>query len=229
MKTRRLPKMTLWLVGTALLLCVTQVAAAAEGIDAGWQLRVYAAAVHMERSGAELDRLAGVSASYGNEVGAGLGVHAERRFSSRLGLELGVLSGGNVTIEARSYRAPSTSWWTQDDLAFTSVMAGLDIHLTPEGRVDVRVCPLVALVSHGSLAVRAGPEGVVTRIDFEESPGIGAAVGIGVPLKDRWSLEASFTYLHSRLEGDGQNGIRIGSDYESSIFGIGVAYRFGGR
>ncbi len=215
-------------LGLLLAVAPAPAGAADDPVDTGWRLRFYAGAVDMQHSSAGLNRPGGSSAAFDGDVGGGLGVNAEYRFSRRLGIDLGVFNGANVGIEAHTYRAGDTSWVSYDTLTFTPVTVGLDIHLTPEDRVDLYAAPLLAVIQYGELTMAAGPHSFRTGIDFDEDLALGAALGIGVPFGgDRWSFQANVTYLDSDLKGRGANGVRIESGYESTIFGLGFGYRFG--
>jgi opacity protein-like surface antigen len=191
--------------------------------DTGWRLRFYAAAINFDDNTGQLDR-----GGYGIDVGGGLGVNAEYRFSRRLGFDLGVIGGGGVDIQTRPVHYPAGTWYTHDTLSFTPLTAGLDIHLTPENRVDLYFSPLVALVQYGGLVVRSGPGGVTTHIDFDSDFAIGAALGIGVPFHQqaRWSFNANLLYLDSNFDGSSQDGLRLDGDYDATVFGLGLGYRF---
>lgn len=223
------PRSGIWFVAGLLLVALAAATSASAETDTGWQIRLYAATIDMEHSSAGLTRPGGATAGFDGDVGGGVGVNAEYRFSRRLGVDLGFFSGGNVGIEAHAYRIGDTSWVTHDTLTFTPLTAGLDVHLTPGSRVDVYACPLVALIQYGELAIRTGPSGLRTGIDLEEDFALGATLGLGVPFGQRWSLQANVTYLDSSLKGSGANGVRIANGYDSSIFGLGLGYRFGRR
>lgn len=204
--------------------------AASETSDTGWEIRFYAAAIDMDHSSAGLTRPAGTTRGYDTSVGGGVGFNAEYHFSKRLGIDLGLLTGGNVEIEAHTYRAGGTSWTTYDTLTFTPLTVGLDIHLTPDSPVDFYACPMVALIQYSSVTWYDEPSGTAWDVDFDEDFGLGARLGIGVPFgQNRWSFQANLTYLDSSLEGRGANGVRIDSGYDSTILGLGVGYRFRGR
>lgn len=231
MQWRQCSKSYLAALATAVALAAAPAlaATAADPIETGWQIRFYAAAIDMDHSSAGLTRPAGATRHYGSDTGGGLGVNGEYRFSRRLGIDLGLLSGGSVGVEAH-YRAGGTSWVSYDTLTFTPLTVGLDIHLTPGSRADVYVCPLVALIQYGKLETYAGPNDLGTRIDFDEDIAPGLAVGLGVPFgQGRWSFQANITYLDSTLEGRATNGVRVSSGYDSTIFGAGVGYKFGSR
>lgn len=217
-------------LGVAAALVFALVAGASAESDRGWQIRFYAAAIDMNDDPTGPNRAGG--SSFDLDVGGGLGFNAEYRFSPRLGLDLGILSGAGVDVETGATRAGNWGFVNHESVTFTPLTAGLDIHLIPDARVDVYVCPLVALVQYGGLAVRSGPTGVRTEWDFDEEFAFGAGLGIGVPFgrnerRQRWSFQANLTYLESSLNGSNGDASRITSDYDSTIFGLGFGYRFG--
>ncbi len=203
-------------------------AGAPAATEPGWQIRFYAAAIDMDDGPGEPNRTGGVG--FDLDVGAGLGFNAEYRFTPRFGLDLGILSGAGVDVETGASWDGSYGWIGNDTVTFTPLTAGLDIHLTPDARVDFYACPMVALVQYGSLAVRNGPTGVRTHWNFDEDFAVGAALGVGVPFgRDRWSFQASLSYLESDIDGSSSDGRRFAGGYDSTIFGFGFGYRFGQR
>ncbi len=219
---------TLLAVALAAAATFTLTASASAETDTGWQIRFYAAAIDMDDGSGASGRYGGSSFDF--DVGAGVGFNAEYRFTPRLGVDLGILSGAGVDIETAWVPAGNPGWVTSETLTFTPLTVGLDIHLTPDARVDFYACPLVALVQYGGLAVRSGPTGVRTEWDFDEDFAVGASLGLGVPFsRNRWSFQTSLTYLESSVDGGSSNGLRIDGDYDSTIFGFGFGYRFGQR
>jgi hypothetical protein len=195
-------------------------------VDTGWQLRFHAAAIDFGHGSAGFDRR-GALASYDLGAGAGFGINAEYRFTRRLGVDFGVLSGAGVDLEAHTSNTGGGSRATYDTVTFVPVTGGLDIHLTPDNRVDVYVCPLVALIQYGSFNAGTGSGGAFMGIDFDEEFAVGAALGLGVPFgQRRWSFQANLTYLDSGINGTGSNGVRIDSNHDVTMLGVGLGYRF---
>ena len=219
-------KLTAMAVGVLLLVAAMPAAAATEPLDTGWRLRFYIAAVDMEHSSDQL----GSTGDFAGDTGGGVGLNAEYRFSRRLGIDVGLFSGGSVDIGVHNFHPGDTGWVTHDTLTFTPLTLGLDIHLTPDERVDFYACPLVAWTHYGRLSSYSGSRGVESEIDFSEDLSFGLRLGLGVPFgQNRWSFQVNATYLDSGLEGRGANGVRIDGGYDSTIFGVGVGYRFGSR
>ena len=192
--------------------------------DTGWRIRFYAAAIDMGSESDGFDRNGG----FDFDIGGGLGFNAEYQLSKRLGIDLGVLSGAGVDLAYDSGWAGHSSRVSQETLTFTPLTVGLDVHLTPESRVDLYASPLIALVQYGGFAVRSGPTGVRTEWDFDEDLAFGASLGLGVPFgNERWSFEANLTYLDTTLEGSTGSELTMDNGFDSTIFGLGFGYRFG--
>ena len=194
--------------------------------EEGWRIRFYAAAIDMESDSASRPAS---EFGFDMEAGAGLGVHAEYRFSRRLGLDLGVLGGAAVNV-ASADSWPGVRHWgaTQEALTITPLSAGVDIHLMPESRLDLYVCPMVALVRYGGFAPRSSGTGTWADWRLDEDLALGAALGLGVPFgRQKWSFEANLAYLDSSLEGSSADRGRFSANYDSTILGLGFGYRFG--
>ena len=199
-------------------------------VDTGWELRFYAAAVDMDPGSKELAAPGSTSFGYDVSAGGGVGFNAEYRFSRRLGIDLGLFSGGNVEFDGRVSRAAGASRATYDTLTFTPLTAGLDVHLTPASRFDLYACPMVALVQYGRLSWYDEQRGWESTVDFDEDFALGARIGLGVPFgQKRWSFQANFTYLDSRLDGHAGGGVRIDRGYDTTLFGLGFGYTFRDR
>lgn len=196
-------------------------AAAAAETAPGWRLRFSVASIDFDSN------LSGGS-GYGIDVGAAVGINGEYRFNRRFGLDLGGFAGGGVDV------AGHRSWigWAETDvydtMSVSGLTAGLDIHLTPDSRVDLYLCPMVAMLQFGGLVFVAGPHRLRTAVAFDEDLAVGASLGLDVPLGDRrnWSFNASLTHLDSTLNGGDHGDLRIEEDYDATLFGLGFGYRF---
>ena len=189
--------------------------------ETGWRLRFAVASMDFHSN-------LNPGSSYGIDIGAAAAVNAEYRFNRRLGLDLGAFGGGGVDVV--SHR----SWigWSHadvyDTMTVSGLTAGLDIHLTPDSRVDLYICPMVALMQFGGLVFDVEPRHVVTAVDFDEDLAVGASLGLGVPLGTRraWSFNAFLTHLESTLNGNGHRDLRVEEDYDVNMLGLGFGYRF---
>ena len=189
--------------------------------ETGWRLRFAIASMDFHSN-------LNSGSGYGIDIGAAAAVNGEYRFNRRLGLDLGAFGGGGVDVV--SHR----SWigWSHvdvyDTMSVSGLTAGLDIHLTPDSRVDLYVCPMVALMQFGGLVFDVEPRHVVTAVDFDEDLAVGASLGLGVPLGERrvWSFNAFLTHLESTLNGNGHQRLRIEEEYDVNMLGVGFGYRF---
>jgi outer membrane protein W len=219
-------------LGVVAGLALPGTAGADSGFESGWQLRFYFAAINFDDPAGGSEQFCGSGhfcgdSRYTVDIGAGLGVNAEYRFSRTLGVDLGVLAGGGVDVEARTVRVGNATWVTHDTLSYTPLTLGLNVHLTPESAVDLYLGPVIGLIQYGGLTVQTGRAGVTTQIGLDEDFAVGAALGLGIPLGERpWSFNAHLMYLDSTLNGGSRQGAYIDSDYDATIFGLGFGYRF---
>ena len=219
MTRKRWGRRVVWAL-PALAWLVTPALAAAD-VNSGWRLRVSVASIDFD------SRLASRS-GYGIDVGAAVGVNGEYRFNRRLGLDLGAFAGGGVDVAGHRSWIGWAEYNVYDTMSLTGMTAGLDVHLTPDSRVDLYVCPMVAVLQFGGLVFETGPSRVATAVDFDEDLAVGASLGLGVPFGDRssWSFNAHLTHLESTLNGGDRRGVRIDEDYDATMFGVGFGYRF---
>jgi hypothetical protein len=190
--------------------------------DTGWNLRFYVASLDFD-----VETRTGSTIAYDSTVGGGVGVNAEYRFSRRLGLDVGILGAGGVDVSTRVGGPAGGTVVETETLGFTPVSVGLDVHLTPDHRVDLYVSPLAAWIRYGSVSTRVGPGMVSTTIDADDDLAPGAALGLTVPFgkQRRWSLVAHLMYLASDLSASGSGGTKLDSDNNATIFGLGFGYR----
>ncbi|MFC2144676.1 hypothetical protein ACFLQM_03205, partial [Acidobacteriota bacterium] len=88
----------------------------------------------------------GESFSYQSSSGVGIALDFEYRASRRLGIDFGVISaspGFTVAVDAEP-----TSVSAKTDIRVTPIYAALNIHLTPDGRFDLYIGPMVAYVTY---------------------------------------------------------------------------------
>jgi hypothetical protein len=192
--------------------------------DRGWRLRFQISSIDFHNNATGGPGVGG----YDIDLGAGVGVNAEYRLSRRLGVDLGVLAGSGVDFVGHAGWIGDTEYQIYDTLAFTALTAGLDIHLTPDSRADLYLCPLVGMMHYGGLVFEAGSGRVTTGVDFDTDLALGASLGLGVPLGNRqhWTFNTNLTYLESTLNGDSRGHLQIEEDYDAMLFALGFGYRF---
>ena len=202
-------------------LAATATATAAADVEPGWRLRFSVASM-------DFDSKLSNGSGYGFDIGAAAGVNAEYRFNRRLGLDLGAFGGGGVDVAGHSSWVGWDNVTVYDTMSVSGLTAGLDVHLTPDSRVGLYFCPMVAMMQFGGLVFVAGHGQVSTAVDFDEDLAVGASLGLGVPFGEQrnWSFNAHLTHLESTLNGNDRGGLRIEEEYDATMFGLGLGYRF---
>jgi outer membrane protein W len=158
------------------------------------------------------------------DSGFGGGLRGEYQFSDRFGVELSMLSAGSVELSSGNSEGNFGSSVTVS--AFTPVMLGLNVHLTPDGPVDVYAGPLLALVRYSDVEFIAAMGTASASVSIEDDVGWGAIVGIEVPLGSRgWLVQGNLRYIDTDLK-DSVGVFSIDSDFDPLILSIGVGYRF---
>ncbi|MEM7586347.1 MAG: outer membrane beta-barrel protein [Acidobacteriota bacterium] len=199
--------------------------ASAEG--EGWQLRIGGVWVDPDVSFIDIDT-DGDRVEAGTDGGFGFGAALEKRFSSRLGLEVGVLfAEPDVTLFADL--GPGLQFFASDSVSFTAATLGLNVHLTPDRAVDLYLGPLVSYVQYGDIGFLAQAGGTTlaqefsTRDDFT----LGAQVGADFRLGERpWTLNLAAKWIDTSLEVTSEDGEVTDLGFEPIILGFGVGYRF---
>ncbi|MCW8926740.1 MAG: outer membrane beta-barrel protein [Xanthomonadales bacterium] len=229
MNTRR-SSTSLVIVGTAMLLYPSfapaqdthEIGQTDAGGDTGWCLRLDLAWVNPSGS------IVSVDADHGGHfdlnMGAGAGLRGEYRTSDRLGVEIGLLSAGNIDLAAGSFARHGDHGFSVGGFSMFSV--GLNLHLTDGSPIDLYLGPQLALINYGSVDFRAGHNRSGAELSADEDFAFGAIVGVDVPLGESgWMIHSSVRYV-----GTDYSYSVDGSDYDSSfdptIFSIGFGYRF---
>jgi outer membrane protein W len=189
-----------------------------------WRLRLGAVA-------AESTADSQIDASYG------FGLGLEYRLSPRLGLELGTLTTEPKSKEEFQFEDETVR--LEARFRMTPVMAKLDLHLTPDSRVDLYVAPTAAYVRMSDLTVRVSAEdegqvfSVEQQIDTDDKLAWGLSLGLDVPLGSGGSfLSLAATYLRLPLsvrddEGfSSDDGFSTDNDIDPLFVQIGYGLRF---
>jgi opacity protein-like surface antigen len=192
--------------------------------ESGWTFRGFAAWIDPDVSYKDTtDDGSPVTASA--DSGLGLGFAFERRFSSRLGLEILVASAQPDLVLAAAMDGEEMR--ITDGLSMTPLMAGLTVHLTPKSTVDLWLNAGLAYVLYGDLEFTP-PVGDPLRLSASNDFGWSAGVGIDIPFGDSgWAATASARYLDTSLEvQDLDDPGTVTLDADSVMGAVGVAYRF---
>lgn len=208
-------------------LALTLLADAANAQDDRWQLRAGGVWVNPDVSFIDEDN-DGDRVKAGADSGIGFGLSFERRFSSRLGLEIGALfAEPDVTLDANL--ADGGRFNVSDGVPFTAFTAGLNIHLTPDKSVDLYVGPLLGYVLFGDLGFRTQVAGETIAQNFSSNDefALGAQIGADISFGDGpWSLNVAAKYLDAGLEVTDEGGEATDLGFDPLILNVGFGYRF---
>ena len=158
------------------------------------------------------------------DTGFGAGLRAEYLFSSRYGVEIGVLAAGNVDIASGIFGG--TFGNDIEVSGFTPLTLGFNVHLTPDAPVDLYAGPLLALVNYSSVDVWTFPGSAGTGVSIDNDVGWGAILGVDVPLGKRgWLVQANVRFIDTDMKDSGR-GISFDGKFDPVIFSLGFGYRF---
>ena len=158
------------------------------------------------------------------DTGFGAGLRGEYQFSRQLGVELGVLAAGSVDVAAGIFGGTIGS--DVGVSGFVPVTLGLNVHLTPNRKVDLYAGPLLTLVRYNSVDVWTAIGVAGTTESIETDTGWGASLGLDVPLgRHGWMVQANLRYIDTDMKDTGGI-ISFNSKFDPVIFSVGVGYRF---
>ena len=194
--------------------------------DRAWLLRVAGVSVDSDAHAVDVLGTSEVL-SISTSSGFGFGLDLEYRASRRLGVDFGVLSatpavGTSIEVGWKSINLSASA-----DVTMTPISAGLNVHLTPDSRFDVYLGPLLAYVIYDNFTLSAGP-GLSESFTSENDVAFGANLGVDVGLGNdgRWTLGAAVKYIDTTLEANPNDGAAGSTDFDPTIVGVGVGYRF---
>jgi len=207
----------------ALMVVVTSHSAWAQDEDSPWRLRFDLSWI--DPSGSFVTTgVGGRTFESSIETGFGAGVRGEYRFSSRLGLELGVLSAGSVDIASGFSGGTITN--AVEVSSFSPITVGLNIHLTRGRPIDLYVGPQLALVDYSDVEVRTTVGGARARISVDTDVGWGVIVGLDFPLGERgWLIQTNLRYIGTDMKDSG-GVISFDNEFDPLILSAGFGYRF---
>ena len=215
-------------VALAVALLIGFLASDARAADPGWGLRAFAAGFDPDTretivnpDGQEIEVVAG------SALGAGVGL--EYRFTTRVGVDLGVMAGA-PKIEL-SQDVPGFGPVSLSD-SMTTVVGTVDllIHLTPGKSIDLYVGAGVAGIRYGDLSYSLADLGSFdVRVDNDVTWSVRAGIDIALGADSGWSAVGGVRYIPSSLDA-----WQIGTppdatasfDFDIFSFTAGVGYRF---
>jgi outer membrane protein W len=222
MKTKNRPAVVLTAMIVVLVFALCSPTAAAGGDR--WVVRVTALSMKPTGDAVVVDGDDDWS-RYTAEAEYGFGIDFEYRASRLLGIDFGVLTA-SPELEVVYDAAPVITATAK--LRITPIYAGINLHLTPDSRLDLFIGPVLAYVVYSGFDLVVDPwflteEGFESEDDF----GVGVNLGLDVRLGDGgWLLTAGFRYLDTTLEASPPNEGTGSTAIDPKIFSIGVGYRF---
>jgi len=218
-RDRRLPTLVL----TAALLTLP---AAATAQDDSWHFRFGGAWVDPNVDFFDLDP-DGDRVKVAADGALGFSLAIERQFSRRLGVELGVLlAEPELQLDLELDGFPII---VSEGIGFTAVTGGLNVHLTPEKRVDLYVAPLLVYTSFDDLnfRFRVGDETLTAAFRSDDDFAVGAQLGADVLFGEgRWSLNLTVRYLDIGLSVVDEEGVHTVLHFDPLVLGVGLGYGF---
>lgn len=205
-----------------LLLMLLFLAVVPAGAEEGWLLRFGGAWV---QPNFDLDDDDG-GLQVDDEDSLGLQLSLERKFSRRLGVELGVTRAeSEFGFEAEILSA--LNFRSDTEVDFTSLTAGLNVHLTPDGPVDLYLGPLVAYTDFGDVDFinALGDQVQSGTVEGADSFAFGAQLGADIRFGESpWSLNLAARYIDTDLEIEDNEGSDL--QFDPLIVNFGFGYRF---
>lgn len=211
---------TLGIFGALLAFCAVHPAAAS---DARWGIEVTGGSVQS-------------ASALGPDTSLGFGLGLEYRASRRLGVQLDILTS---ELDSEFDFFDLDLLVIESNLRMTPVLARLDVHLTPDRKVDLYLGPVLGYVRYGDIetGVRSDflDESIsVERVRTRNGFAWGGQIGMDIPMGSRgafFTLKA--TYLEAEVEtieeidDDGERSeIESGFDLDPFIVQAGFGYRF---
>ena len=210
-------------VFTIVFIFGTALAAVAEGRERPWTLRISGLSMNPTGDSVFVPET-GEEIRYDAGNGWGYGLDVEYRASRRLGIDFGVVTA-EPTIDVLIDEVGVISARAQPRI--TPVYFGLNIHLAPDGPVDVYVGPLLAYIFYSSFDLVVDPWFLTEGFTTDNDVGVGVAAGLDVHLGEGgWLLNAAFKYLDTTLVASPPDGGIGRTDIDPMIFSVGVGSRF---
>jgi outer membrane protein W len=212
------------LVLTLTLLVLPAIAGAE---DDKWRLRIGAAWVDPDVDFTAVDS-DGDRVAVSADGAIGLSLALERKFSRRLGVELGILfAEPDINIDAEFAEGSQVS--VDGSVKFTAFTAGLNIHLIPNKAMDLYIGPLFVYTSYSDIhfAAQAGEHTVTADISSNDNFVLGAQIGADIPFGDGpWSLNLAARVVNSSLGFIDDQFIVSRLEFDPLLLSAGFGYRF---
>lgn len=193
--------------------------------EGDWILRVFGAVVDTDedfRSASTLPNGSSLRDHLQVERGQGFGFGIERKFTPRLGLELSAIF---ADVDANFMRDIDTLWeMVSENPEFVPITLGLNLHLTPDRKVDFYLGPLIGVIQSNDEDFRVFGETVSGQIDDEFT--FGAQIGLDVPATSKFAFTAGLRWLDASFELGDEEADEIELSLDPLVLMVGFAYHF---
>lgn len=197
---------------------------AADAAERGWHLRAGVAFVDPDVSEEGIDDAGdSVSISAAGDLGYSLGL--EYRFSRRVGLELGYIAADPELEITITESLSGERFRLRSGTGFSPLTLGLNLHLTPNARVDLSFQPMLAYVTYDDLRFTLGTASA--EIESEDELAAGVRLGLDIPFGEAgWSIYTAVSYFDTELETRDEEGERDDFGFDPLLATVGVGHRF---
>lgn len=191
--------------------------------ESKWNLRFRGAVVSSDEA-FSVDNSSDGSTIAGGNAAPGVGVAVERRFSDRYGLELATFYAKVPDTDVTNTSGQQTE--VDEGPSFIPIAASLNIHLTPDRKVDFYVAPTLAFVSFGDFELEVDSQTSAYETDSEFA--WGASIGADIKLGDRWSLNSAVSYFDVDMEVSevGSPSAPVVTQFDPFIVSVGATLKF---
>ncbi len=188
-----------------------------------WQLKLDLAFVNPSGDTVVVDiGTAGVDVDFDNKVGGGL--RGEYQFSEALSVEIGAFGASSFGVTVGDIG--DNIGVATNVRSVTPLSVGLNYHFARNSPIDLYAGPFISYVQYGDIRTEAGTGGVGTSVGVDSDFGWGAIVGLDIPIgKKGWSVQSSIRFIDTKIKGVSDGG-PFDSDFDPTVFSIGVGYRF---
>lgn len=197
----------------------------AEAPDDPWALRL--SLVHVDPDLAIDNRGSdGSRVQVEAEEDTGIALFAERRWSRRWGVELGVTTA-SPRVLVRVGDPAGNSFEVGGSASMTSFTAGLTYHFLPERRADLYLAGRFAFVQFGDLTLTSSGLGS-QRQRSDDDAGWSLGLGLDIPLGESpWGLHFALSHLDVQLGlTNAEDGTRSFLELDPALAEVGLVYRF---
>lgn len=185
-----------------------------------WTTRVSATRVDTDNGLHRIIDAGSESRAFHLTSGSGLSLGAELRLGRRAGVELRLLAAELDSL----FVLDRESLWVMDEngIGFLSFCAAFNLHLTPDGPVDLYLGPVIGISDFRDQSYSLAGERFRQELDGDLLLGIQAGMDVPWGRDSPWGVSLAVRYLDSSAELTG--GVSGDFDIDPVVLSFGVAY-----